>query len=123
MKFIRKNLTKSTSGEQVKSAIACTFRNHAAAVKAAGTVHYMDANGVERTFSALNASLDPLFREADHLDDEVIVACLVTAGYRSGRDLTELENSVKTAGKSASFEPNGTGKEEKHYEIYSEKSY
>ena len=34
MKFIEKDLTTSNSGEQVKSAIACTFRNHAAAVKA-----------------------------------------------------------------------------------------
>lgn len=97
MKFLQKYLTASTCGEQIKSAIPCTFRNHAAALKSAATVHYVDANGMERTFNALTSPLDPLFEAADHLDDEVIAACLLTAGYRSGRDLTELENSVKTA--------------------------
>ena len=97
MKFIRKNLTTSSSGEQIKSAVPCTFRNHAAAVKAAGTVHYVDQSGIERNFSALTTSLDPLFQTADRLDDEVIAACLLAAGYRSGRDLTTLENAVKTA--------------------------
>lgn len=97
MKFLEKSLTASSSGEQVKQSIACTFRNHAAALKSAATVHYVDANGVDRTFFALNAGLDPLFVEADRLDDEVITACLVAAGYRSGRDLTALENAVKTA--------------------------
>ena len=102
MKFIQKGLTSSSSGEQVKQAIACTFRNHAAAVKAAGVVHYLDKNGLEKKFEALTSSLEPLFIEADRLDDEVITACLLTAGYRSGRDLTELENSVKTAAAAAS---------------------
>lgn len=97
MKFIEKNLTSSSSGEQVKQSIACTFRNHAAAVKSAATVHYADANGIDRTFFALTGSLEPLFTEADRLDDEVIASCLVAAGYRSGRDLTALENAVKTA--------------------------
>ena len=97
MKFLEKNLTASNSGEQVKQAIACTFRNHAAAVKSAGTVHYMDANGIDKTFYALNSSLDPLFNTADRYDDAVITACLLAAGYRSGRDLTALENAVKTA--------------------------
>ena len=97
MKFIEKNLTTSACGEQVKSAVALTFRAHAAAVKAAGTVHYISDKGIDKTFNALTTSLDPLFREADQYDDEVIASCLVTAGYRSGRDLTELENSVKTA--------------------------
>ena len=97
MKFLRKDLTSSSCGEQIKSAVACTFRNHAAAVKAAGTVHYLDKAGIERTFSAINSPLDPLFTTADQYDDEVIAACLVTAGYRSGRDLTALENAVKTA--------------------------
>ena len=101
MKFLEKNLTASNSGEQIKSAIACTFRNHAAAVKAAGIVHYADKNGLDKTFSALTTSLDPLFTEADRLDDEVIAACLITAGYRSGRDLTALDNAVKTAESSA----------------------
>ena len=97
MKFIQKGLTSSSSGEQVKSAVACTFRNHAAAVKSAGTVHYLDKNGIDKTFNALTSSLEPLFTIADQYDDAVITACLLAAGYRSGRDLTELENSVKTA--------------------------
>ena len=97
MKFLKKDLTASSSGEQVKSAVPCTFRAHAAAVKAAGTVHYTDANGLEKSFFALTSSTDPLFNLADQYDDEVIVACLLTAGYRSGRDLTEFENAVKTA--------------------------
>lgn len=101
MKFIQKNLTASNSGEQIKSAIPCTFRAHAAALKAAGTVHYMDERGIDKTFSALNSSLDPLFTTADQYDDEVIEACLVAAGYRSGRDLTALENAVKTAAAAA----------------------
>ena len=97
MKFLKKDLVASNSGEQIKSAIPCTFRAHAAAVKAAGTVHYVDKNGIERTFSALTTSLKPLFTTADQYDDAVIAACLVAAGYRSGRDLTKLENAVKTA--------------------------
>ena len=97
MKFLEKSLTASSSGEQIKSAIPCTFRNHAAALKSAGTVHYVDKNGVDRTFFALSTSLDPLFDIADQYDDEVITSCLLVAGYRSGRDLTELENAVKTA--------------------------
>ena len=97
MKMIQKNLTASTSGEQVKSAIQCTFRAHAAAVKAAGVIHYVDKNGLDKKFEALASSLEPLFTEADRRDDEVIAACLLTAGYRSGRDLTALENAVKTA--------------------------
>ena len=97
MKFIEKNLTNSSSGERIRSAIPCTFRAHAAGVKSAATVHYMDAKGLEKTFFALNTSLEPLFETADRYDDEVIAACLLAAGYRSGRDLTELENSVKTA--------------------------
>ena len=97
MKFIKKDLTASSSGEQIKSAIPCTFRAHAAAVKSAATVHYMDENGIDKTYFALTTSLDPLFAVADQYDDEVIAECLLTAGYRSGRDLTELENSVKTA--------------------------
>ena len=97
MKFLEKDLTASNSGEQIKSAIACTFRNHAAAVKSAATVHYLDANGIDKTYFALNASLDPLFNIADDYDNEVITACLMAAGYRSGRDLTDLENAVKTA--------------------------
>lgn len=97
MKFLEKSLTASNSGEQVKSAIACTFRNHAAAVKSAGTVHYVDANGIDKTYFALSTSLDPLFTIADDYDNEVITACLMAAGYRSGRDLTALENAVKTA--------------------------
>lgn len=97
MKFLEKNLTASASGEQIKSAVPCTFRAHAAGVKSAATVHYMDANGIDKTFFALNASLDPLFTIADRYDDAVITACLLAAGYRSGRDLTALENAVKTA--------------------------
>ena len=97
MQFLKKDLTVSTSGEQIKSAIQCTFRNHAAAVKAAGIVHYLDKNGLEKKFEALTTSVDPLFETADRLDDDVITACLLTAGYRSGRNLTELENAVKTA--------------------------
>ena len=97
MKFLKKDLTASNSGEQIKNAIPCTFRNHAAAVKSAATVHYVDANGIDKTFFALNASLDPLFNIADDYDNEVITACLMAAGYRSGRDLTDLENAVKTA--------------------------
>lgn len=97
MKFLKKDLTTSSCGEQIKSAIPCTFRNHAAAVKAAGTVHYVGQSGIDKTFFALNSSLDPLFDIADQYDDEVIAACLLTAGYRSGRDLTEFENAIKTA--------------------------
>ena len=97
MKFLEKSLTASSSGEQVKQAIACTFRAHAAAVKSAATVHYMDKNGIDAKFFALNSSLDPLFVKADECDDAVITACLAAAGYRSGRDLTEFENAVKAA--------------------------
>ena len=97
MKALKKDLTASTSGEQVKSAIPCTFRAHAAAVKSATTVHYMDENGIDKTYFALTASLDPLFAVADDYDDEVIASCLLTAGYRSGRDLTAFSNAVKTA--------------------------
>ena len=97
MKFLKKDLTASSSGEQIKSAVPCTFRAHAAAVKSAGTVHYVDENGIDKTFFALSASVDPLFETADQYDDDVIVACLLVAGYRSGRDLTALENAVKTA--------------------------
>ena len=97
MKFLKKDLTASNSGEQIKNAIPCTFRNHAAAVKSAATVHYVDQNGIDKTYFALNSSLDPLFTVADSYDDDVITACLMAAGYRSGRDLTELENAIKTA--------------------------
>ena len=97
MKFVQKNLTESSSGERIKSAVPCTFRAHAAAIKAAGTVHYVDQSGIERNFSALTTAIDPLFVEADRLDDEVIAACLLAAGYRSGRDLTAFSNAVKTA--------------------------
>ena len=97
MKFLQKDLTASASGEQIKNAIPCTFRAHAAAVKSAATVHYLDANGIDKTYFALSTSLDPLFTIADQYDDDVITACLVVAGYRSGRDLTEFENAVKTA--------------------------
>jgi len=97
MKFLEKSLTTSTSGEQIKSAVPCTFRNHAAALKSAATVHYVDKAGLDKTFYALSTSLDPLFEIADRLDDEVITSCLLAAGYRSGRDLTALENAVKTA--------------------------
>ena len=97
MKALKKDLTASSSGEQIKSAIPCTFRAHAAAVKSAATVHYVDKLGLEKTYFALAISLDPLFAVADQYDDEVIAACLLAAGYRSGRDLTALENAVKTA--------------------------
>ena len=97
MKFLEKSLTSSTSGEQIKSAVPCTFRNHAAAVKSAATVHYVDAHGLDKTFFALSTSLDPLFQTADEYDNAVITACLMVAGYRSGRDLTALENAIKTA--------------------------
>lgn len=97
MKVLKKDLTASSCGEQVKSAIPCTFRAHAAAVKNASTVHYIDQSGIDKTFFALNAPVDPLFATADQYDDEVIAACLLVAGYRSGRDLTEFENAVKTA--------------------------
>ena len=97
MKVLKKDLTASTSGEQIKNAIPCTFRAHATAVKSAATVHYVDANGIDKTFFALTTPVDPLFNIADQYDNEVITACLVTAGYRSGRDLTEFENAVKTA--------------------------
>ena len=97
MKALKKDLTASSSGEQVKSAIPCTFRAHAAAVKSAATVHYVDANGIDKSYFALNSSLDPLFDTADEYDNAVITACLLVAGYRSGRDLTALENAVKTA--------------------------
>ena len=97
MKFIKKDLTASSCGEQVKNAVRCTFRAHAAAVKSAATVHYVDANGIDKTFFAVTTALDPLFETADQYDDEVITACLLAAGYRSGRDLTSLENAVKTA--------------------------
>lgn len=101
MKFLEKSLTASASGEQVKQCIPCTFRNHAAAVKSAGTVHYVDANGLDKTFFALKSPVDPLFTIADRLDDEVIISCLIAAGYRSGRDLTAFENAVKTAAAAA----------------------
>ena len=97
MKFLEKSLTASASGEQVKSAIACTFRNHAAALKSAATVHYVGESGIEKTFFALKSPVDPLFTIADQYDDAVIVDCLLIAGYRSGRDLTEFENALKTA--------------------------
>ena len=97
MKFLKKDLTASASGEQIKSAVPCTFRAHAAGVKSAATVHYADSNGIDRTYFALSTSLEPLFTIADQYDDAVITACLLAAGYRSGRDLTDLENAVKTA--------------------------
>lgn len=97
MKVLKKDLTASSSGEQIKSAIPCTFRAHASGVKSAAIVHYVDANGIDKTYFALTSSLDPLFETADHYDDEVIAACLLAAGYRSGRDLTTLENAIKTA--------------------------
>ena len=97
MKALKKDLTASSCGEQIKSAIPCTFRAHASGVKSAATVHYVDENGIDKTYFALNTSIDPLFETADRYDDEVISACLLVAGYRSGRDLTELENAVKTA--------------------------
>ena len=49
MKALKKDLTASSSGEQIKSAIPCTFRAHAAAVKSAATVHYTDENGIDKT--------------------------------------------------------------------------
>ena len=97
MKCLEKELTASSSGEQIKNAIPCTFRAHAAALKGAVTVKYTSKAGLDKTFYALNVSLDPLFNTADQYDDAVITACLLTAGYRSGRDLTALENAVKTA--------------------------
>lgn len=97
MNFLEKDLTVSSCGEQVKNAIPCTFRAHAAALKGAATVKYVDGLGLDKTFYALNVSTDRLFNIADQYDDAVIAACLVTAGYRSGRDLTALENAVKTA--------------------------
>ena len=97
MKFLEKSLTVSSCGEQIKNAIACTFRNHAAAVKSAATVHYIGKDGLDKTFFALTTSLDPLFTIADQYDDAVITDCLLIAGYRSGRDLTDRENAVKTA--------------------------
>ena len=97
MKFLEKSLTASSSGEQIKNAIRCTFWAHAAGVKSAATVHYVDENGFDKTYFALTCSLDPLFTIADQYDNEVIAACLLAAGYRSGRDLTALENAVKTA--------------------------
>lgn len=97
MKFLEKALTSSSSGEQIKQCIPCTFRNHAAAVKSAATVHYVGKDGLDKTYFALSTSLNPLFETADLYDDEVIVSCLIAAGYRSGRDLTALENAVKTA--------------------------
>lgn len=101
MKFLEKDLTASNSGEQVKSAVACTFRNHAAAIKSAATVHYVGKDGLDKTFFALSTSLNPLFETADQYDDDVITACLVAAGYRSGRDLTAYENAIKTAAAAA----------------------
>ena len=97
MKFLEKNLTSSTSGEQIKNAIPCTFRNHAAALKSAATVHYTGKDGIDKTYFALSVSLNPLFETADEYDNAVITDCLLIAGYRSGRDLTALENAVKTA--------------------------
>ena len=97
MKFIQKNLTVSSCGEQIKSAISCTFRAHAAALKAAATVHYVDKLGVDKSFNALTTSLEGLFITADEYDNAVIAECLLVAGYRSGRDLTDLDNAVKTA--------------------------
>ena len=97
MKVLKKDLTASASGEQIKSAVPCTFRAHAAAVKNSGTIHYVDANGIDKTFFALTTPVDPLFDIADQYDDAVITDCLLVAGYRSGRDLTEFENAVKTA--------------------------
>lgn len=97
MKFLEKSLTTSSCGEQIKQCIPCTFRNHAAALKSAATIHYADKSGLDKTFYALKSSLDPLFDTADEYDNDVIVDCLLVAGYRSGRDLTALENAVKTA--------------------------
>ena len=97
MKVLKKDLSTSSCGEQIKNAIACTFRTHAAALKSAATVRYTDENGLDKNFFAITCSLESLFITADRRDDEVIAACLLAAGYRSGRDLTELENAVKTA--------------------------
>ena len=97
MKFNAKSLTVSTCGEQVKNGITCTFRNHAAALKNAATVKYIGEGGIDKTFYALSVSTDKLFTTADKYDDEVIAACLLAAGYRSGRDLTKFEDAVKTA--------------------------
>lgn len=97
MKFLKKDLTTSSCGEQVKSAIPCTFRAHAAGVKSAATVHYLNDKGLEKAFFAVTTSLEDLFTIADQYDDEVIASCLLVAGYRSGRDLTALESTVKTA--------------------------
>ena len=101
MKFLEKSLTASTSGEQIKNAVRCTFWAHAAGVKSAATVRYSDKSGIEKTFFAVTTALEPLFTAARNYDDEVIAACLLVAGYRSGRDLTALENAVKTAESSA----------------------
>ena len=97
MKVLKKDLTASNSGEQIKNAIPCTFRAHATAIKSAATIHYVDQSGLDKTYFALDVSLDPLFTIADDYDDDIITACLMAAGYRSGRDLTELENAIKTA--------------------------
>ena len=97
MKVLKKDLTSSSCGEQIKQAIPCTFRAHAAAVKSAGAVHYVDQSGLDKTFFALTTPVDPLFDIADEYDNAVITDCLLVAGYRSGRDLTALENAVKTA--------------------------
>ena len=97
MKVLKKDLTASACGEQIKSAIPCTFRAHAAALKAAATVHYVDKLGVDKSFNALTTSLEGLFITADEYDNAVIAECLLVAGYRSGRDLTDLDNAVKTA--------------------------
>ena len=132
MKFLKKDLTASACGEQIKNAIPCTFRAHATAVKSAATIHYVDQSGIDKTFSALTVSLDPLFTVADEYDDAVITACLLIAGYRSGRDLTALENAVKTAESAAApFEKRdadlreqaaacGEGDEKKHAAIMAE---
>ena len=129
MKFLKKDLTSSSCGEQIKSAVPCTFRVHAAGVKSAATVHYTDANGVDKAYFALSVPLDPLFETADRYDNEVIAACLLAAGYRSGRDLTALEDAVKTAESTAApLEKRedelrkaaaacGDGDEKKHAEI------
>ena len=97
MRFTEKSLTVSTCGEQVKSAIPCTFRAHAAALKGAATVKYIGESGIDKTFYALSVSTDRLFTLADQYDDAVITACLLAAGYRSGRDLTIFEDAVRTA--------------------------
>ena len=132
MKALKKDLTASSSGEQIKSAIPCTFRAHAAGVKSAATVHYTDESGIDKTYFALTCSLDPLFTIADMYDDEVITNCLLAAGYRSGRDLTALEDAVKTAESAAApFEKRadelrrqaaacGDGDEKKHAAIMAE---